>query len=100
MGDFIRYLIVEIAKEAIELTCAVMVNILKYVPGFQGVDEAVNIGPVHLTSPDRLKTKGMCSEAVRREPFSLMDVPDYFKTEEMCLEAVHKNTYTLGHVPD
>ena len=60
MGNFIRYLIEETTKEVIELTCAVVVNILKYVTGGQGVDEAVNIGPFHLTFlPDRLKTKGM-----------------------------------------
>ena len=69
MGDFIRYFIEEMTKEAIELTCAVMVNILKYVRGVQGVDEAVSIGPRYLTFlPDYLKTKGMCNEAVCREP--------------------------------
>ena len=96
MGDFIRYLIKGMTKEAIELTCAVVVNILKYVSGVQGVDETVNIGPANLTFLlDRLKTKRMCNETVRREPFSLMDVPDYFKREEMCLETVHKNLYML-----
>ena len=33
MSDFIRYLIEEMTKKAIELTYAVMANFLKYVPG-------------------------------------------------------------------
>ena len=49
MGGFIRYLIEGMAKEAIDLTCAVIVNILKYVPGVQRVDEEVSIKPRHLT---------------------------------------------------
>ena len=71
------------------------------VRGGQGVGEAVNIGPFHLTFlPDRLKTKGMCERIVEKYPYSLEHVPGHFKTGELCLEAVHKNPYTLGHVPD
>ena len=35
MGDFIRYFIEEMTKEAVELTCAFMVNILR-VKGSRG----------------------------------------------------------------
>ena len=42
-----------------EMTC-VMVNILKYIPGVQGVDETVSIGPLYLTL--------VLDQAVRRRP--------------------------------
>ena len=89
MGDFIRYIFIEgMAKEAIEMTCAVMV---KYVPWVQGVDEAVSIGPHYLTFlPDHLKVTGMCDEVVRRESWTLKDVPDHLKTQEMCKRVVRK----------
>ena len=86
MGDFIRYFIEEMTKEAIEMPCAVIVNILKNVPG---VDEAVSIGSRYLTFlPDRLKTKEMCNEAVRNNPYTVEYVPDQYRTQEMCNEAV------------
>ena len=95
MGDlfyiyiYIRYIFIEgMAKEVIEMTCAVMVE---YVPGVQGVHEAVSIGPRYLTFlPDHLKAKGMCDEAVRRESWTLKDVPDHLKTQEMCKRVVRK----------
>ena len=91
MGDFIRYFIKEMAKEVIELTYVAMVNILKYVPGFQGVDEAVSIKPRYLTFvPDRLKTQDMCSEAVRKDAYILGDVSDHFKTQEMRKRVLRK----------
>ena len=91
MDDFIRYFIEDMTKEAIELTCGVTVNTLKYVSGVQGVDEAVSIGPRYLTFlPDHLKAKGMCDEAVRRESWTLKDVPDHLKTQEMCKRVVRK----------
>ena len=92
MPDFIKLYKIKMAKEAIDLTCVAMVNILKYVPGVQGVDEAVSITPRHLTFfPDRLKTKGMCDEAVRVDPWSLGNVTDHFKTQEMCKRVVEEN---------
>ena len=101
MDDSIRYFIEEMAKEAIELTCAVMVNILKYVPGFQGVDEAVSIKPHYLTFlPDHLKTKGMCDKAVCRDPWLLFDVLDHFKSQEMCKRVIEENLQVLKYVPD
>ena len=54
----------------IEGTCAVLLYILKYIPGTQ---EEFN-------------------EEVRREPILLMYVPDHFKTQEMCEEAVKKKS--------
>ena len=53
----------------IEGTCAVLLYILKYIPGTQ---EEFN-------------------EEVRREPILLMYIPDHFKTQEMCEEAVKKS---------
>ena len=62
MTDFIHFIytdfiqcIKEIGKAVIELTC---VNIMKYIPVVQGVDEAVNIGALFfLLIPDDLKTQ-------------------------------------------
>ena len=91
MGDFIRYFIKEMAKEVIELTYVAMVNILKYVPGFQGVYEAVSIKPRYLKFvPDRLKTQDMCNEAVRKDSYILGDVSDHFKTQEMRKRVLRK----------
>ena len=57
MTDFIQFFMEEIGKVVIELTCAAMVNILKYIPGVQGVHEAVHIGPCSFALiPDELKT--------------------------------------------
>ena len=50
----------------IELTC---LNIMKYIPGVQGVDEVVNIGALFfMLIPDELKTQKMCNEAMRENP--------------------------------
>ena len=53
----------EMGKGAIKLTCAGIVNIMKYIPGVQGVDEEeVYIRPFpFLLIPDELKTQKMCS---------------------------------------
>ena len=91
MGDFIRYFIEGMAKEAIDLTCVAMVNILKYVPGVHSVGEAVSIKPRYLTFfPDCLKTKGMCDEAVRVDPLSLGDDPDHFKLKRCVKRSMRK----------
>ena len=80
------------AKEVIELTQVAIVNILKYVPGFQGVDEAVSIKPRHLTFvPDHLKTQDMCNEAMKKDAYTLGDVSDHFKTQEMRKKVVEEN---------
>ena len=79
------------AKEAIELTCVVMLNILKYVPEVQGVDETVHVRSCSLALvPDTLKSKEICNDAVRREPEILEYVPDLFRTE-MCERAVEED---------
>ena len=91
----------ELNKEAIELTCGVTVNILKYVSGVQGVDEAVSIGPRYLTFlPDHFKTKGVYNEVVRREPSTLKFVPENLRTQEMCKRVVEENPLLLRYVPD
>ena len=101
MGDFIRYFIEEMTKEAIEMPCSVIMNILKNVPGVQGVDVVVSIGPRYLTFlPDRLRTKEMCNEAVRNNPYTLKYVPDQYRTQEMCNEAVEVDPWLLKYVPD
>ena len=101
MSDFIRYFIEEMTKKAIKLTYAVMANFLKYVPGVQGVGEAVSIGPRYLTFlPDHLKTNRMCNEAVRREPLTLKFVPENLQTQEMCKRVVEENPRLLKYVPD
>ena len=68
MTDFIQF-IKEMDKGVIELTCVGMVNILKYIPGVQGVDEAVHIRPSSfMLIPVELKTQKMCNEAMRENP--------------------------------
>ena len=55
----IQFFIEEMGEEVIKLTCAGMVNILKYVPGVQGMDDEV--GPCSLALiPDEFKTQKMC----------------------------------------
>ena len=46
-------------KGVIELTCAGVVNILKYIPRVQGVDDAVRSCSLALI-PDELKMQKMC----------------------------------------
>ena len=88
------------AKEAIELTCVVMLGILKYVPEVQGVDETVHVRSCSLALvPDTRKSKEMCNDAVRWEPEILEYVPDLFKTE-MCERAVEKDQWLLEDIPD
>ena len=101
MGDFVRYFIEGMAKEAIDSTCAAMVNILKYVQGVHRVGEAVSIKPRYLTFfSDRLKTKGTCDEAVRVDPWSFGDDPDHFKTQKMCKKVDDENPRVLKYVPE
>ena len=101
MGDVIRYFIEGMSKEAMELTYVAMVNILKYVPGVQGVDEKVSIKLRYLTFiPDHLKTNGICDEAVPRDPRLQYNVPDHFKTQDMCKWVVEENPRVLKYVTD
>ena len=67
MTDFIRFFTEKMAEEVIELTCAGMVNILKYIPGVQGGDDAVRPCPLALI-PDELKTQKMCKKSVEDDP--------------------------------
>ena len=69
--DFIQC-IKEMGRGIIELACVEMVNIMKYIPGVQVVDEAVNIGALSFTLiPDELKTQKMCNEAMRENPAAI-----------------------------
>ena len=79
------------------MTCAGMVNILKYVPGVQGVDEMSY--PLALI-PDVLKTQKMCEISVMECPWALEFVPDCFKTKRMCKCAIENNLWVLRYVPD
>ena len=58
---------------AIEGTCAVLLYILKYIPGAQE----------------------MINEEVRRKPFLLMGVPDHFRKQEMCEEVAEASPWLL-----
>ena len=81
MTDFIQIFIEEMGKTVIRLTCIGMVNILKYIPGFQGVDET----PYSLALiPDELQMQKMCEKFVEKYPWELYYVPDNFGTQEMC----------------
>ena len=50
--------------------------------------------------PEHFKTKEMCNETVRMEPYSLEFVPDRLKTEEMFKEVVRRDSYSLMYVSD
>ena len=86
----------------IEGTCAVMLHMLKYIPGIQALhNEAADIGAYPLVYvPDKFKTQEMCIKAVKEDPWQLHYVPDQYKTQEMCNEAVCKEPYMLYYVPD
>ena len=62
----------------------------------------LNIGtvmknPVTLINvPDHLKTKKMCTHAVRKRPYLLRYVPDQYKTQKMCCKAIQENAGTLN----
>ena len=50
--------------------------------------------------PDHLKTRGMCAEAVRGDPYSLQYVPDPLKIQEICIIAAAKDPGDLVDIPD
>ena len=81
-------------KKVIELTCAGMVNILKYVPGVQGMDDVVRSWSLALI-PDELKTQKMCEKSVVFNPYVLDFVSDHFKTKKMCEGAVENEAGAL-----
>ena len=89
MTDFIQFM-EEMDKGLIELTCVGMVNILKYIPGVQGVDEEVHIRPFScLLISDVFRTQKMCNETLDENPAAFIVVPDCFKTQEMCNKVVN-----------
>ena len=99
MSGFIQFFIEEMGEEMIELTCAGMVNILKYVPGVQGVDDAVRPWSLAFIR-DELKTQKLCEKSVAFNPYALEFVPDRFKTKRMCEWAVEDEPEALKFVPD
>ena len=86
-------------KEVIELTWAAMLNILKYVPGVQGVDDAVRRWSLAFI-PDELKTQKMCGKSVAFNPYTLEFVPDRFRDKKMCEWAVEDEPEALELVLD
>ena len=87
MTDFIKFFIEEMGNGVIELTCAGLMNILKYIPGVQGVDDAVRQCFLALI-PDELKTQTMCKKSVEDDPGeddpgSLGYIPGCLKMQEM-----------------
>ena len=85
-----------------EMAC-VMVNILKYVPRVQEVDEEVHRKPWdlrHVYVSDYLKDQGICEWVVYKNLRMVEYVPDHFKTREMCNDVVMKDPLLLRHVPD
>ena len=67
MSDLIKYIIERMVEGTVEGTCAVMLHMLKYVPGVQGVDvEAVDIGGCPLAYVhDLFKTQGCALKLLR-----------------------------------
>ena len=83
MTDFIKFFIEEVGKGLIQLMCTGMVNILKYILGVQGVDDAVRPCSLALI-PDELKMQKMRKKSVEADPGSLEYIPDCLKMQEMC----------------
>ena len=99
MTDFAQFFIKEIGKGVIELTCTGIVNILKYVPGVLGVDDAVRPWSLAFI-PDELEALKICEKSVFFNPYALEFVPDHFKTKRMCEWAVEDEPEALKFVPD
>ena len=58
---------------------------------------AVHVEPILLAYvPDRFKTQGMYSEAVRNKLF----LPNLFKTMEICNKIMHTMPKAFHHIPD
>ena len=84
-------------KGVIELTCTGVVNILKYIPGVQVIDDTVTPCSLALIH-NELKTQTMCKKSVEDDPGSLGYIPDHLQTQEMCSSAVRKEPRTLNYV--
>ena len=48
--------------------------------------------------PDHLKTQEICSETVRREPYTLRYAADHLKTQRICEKAVEDEPETLEYI--
>ena len=51
-------------------------------------------------APNHLKTKRMCTHAVKKLPFVIAYVPDRYKAQGVCDTAILKNGGTLKSAPD
>ena len=82
MSDLFIYVFWHNIERTIEGTCTVMLHMLKYIPGVQGVhDEVVGIGAYPLVYvADCFNTQRMRIKAAEEDPWQLRDVPDCFKT--------------------
>ena len=49
------------------MTCVGVVNIMEYIPGVQGIDDAVRPCSLALI-PDELQTQTMCKKSVEDDP--------------------------------
>ena len=99
MTDFAQFFIKEIGKGVIELTYTGIVNILKYVAGVLGVDDAVRPWSLAFI-PDEVKMLKICEKSVFFNPYALEFVPDHFETKRMCEWAVEDEPEALKFVPD
>ena len=50
--------------------------------------------------PHHLKTKKICTNAVKKLPHLLRYVPDWYKIQQLCDKAILENAGTLKSVPD
>ena len=50
--------------------------------------------------PDRFKSREMCEQAVKENPYLLQFVPDALKRSEICEKAVSRDPWRLSCVPD
>ena len=94
MNDFTKFFIEEMDKGVIKLACTGVVNILKYIPGVQGVGDAVRPCSLALI-PDELKMQTICRKFAEDDPELLEYIPDHLKMQEMCGSAMGREPYTL-----
>ena len=99
MTRFTDFFIKGMTEEVIELTCAAMVNILKYIPGVQGADDVIRPCSLALI-PDELKTQKMYEKSEALNPCALQFVPDHLKTKRICKEGVEDESETSKFVPE
>ena len=116
MNRFLRYLVYGcIVFYIIGVICIVILHMLKYILGSQGMHEGVVLKEkytlyyiadrlrMHVMYmpnafhriPDHFKTQKMYDKAVKDDPWQLKDVPNHFKTQEMCNKEVRHYLFSL-----